>query len=288
MPPKNRGLGRGLGALIPGAEDKKKADYTLYPIDKINPNPRQPRQTFDQDSLIGLAESIKGVGIIEPLILQKQDDEFILIAGERRLRAAKLLGLENIPGIVIDRDIDDTEMMYMALIENSQREDLNPIELASGIRLLIEKTGATQERVGEKIGMARPTLANLLRLLTLPHAVQELIADGIITSGHAKSLLTLEDEQDQIEAARRIADEGITVRETVQLVKDTIKEKKRKPKPKTNDDPNLFRAIEALRDCLGTKVDIKTRGKGGRIIIDYYSIAELNGLIERLLDNPPE
>jgi ParB family transcriptional regulator, chromosome partitioning protein len=285
MPPKNRGLGRGLGALIPGAENKKKTDYTLYPIEKINPNPRQPRQTFDQDSLIGLAESIKGVGIIEPIILQRQDDEFILIAGERRLRAAKLLGLVNVPGIVIDRDVNDSEMMYMALIENSQREDLNPIELASGIRLLIDNTGATQEQVGEKIGMARPTLANLLRLLTLPLAVRELIAEGIITSGHAKSLLALDDEQDQIDAAQRIADEGFTVRETEQLVKDTVKERKRKPKPKPTDDPNLIRAIEALRDCLGTKVNIKTRGKGGRIVIDYYSLAELNGLIDRLLDS---
>lgn len=289
-----QGLGRGLGSLIP----KKTMTYGQNPfksevaeeetvvlhdgdrILKINPdrisiNPHQPRTHFADAALNDLAESIKQHGIISPLLVTRKGNEFELIAGERRLRSAKLIGLKEVPVIV--REEKEQKKLEIALIENLQREDLNPLETARAYQKLIAEFNITQEEAAHKVGKARSSVANALRLLSLPIQVQEALAAGKITEAHAKYLLGLEGEAKQINMLKKILRQNMTVAETDKEIKRLGGTKAAKPK----DYFDRARE-EELGEFLTTKVEIKRQGKGGKLIIDFYSEEELNGILKKI------
>ena len=271
-------LGRGLDSLIPKKkftlpQEKEEAIFEI-PIEKIRSNPCQPRNIFDEASLEELVNSIREHGIIQPLIVTKiSDDLYELIAGERRLRAAKILKLEKVP--VIIRSVDESKKLELSLIENIQRKDLNPIEKARAYQRLIDEFNFTQEEIAKKIGKSRPSVANTLRLLNLPIVIQKAIEEEKITEAHAKVLLTLESPAAQEAMLRRILGTGMTVREAEQLVVS----KRKRP---TFKDPVLKEKEERLQEALGTKVIIKKRGKKGKIIIEFYSEEDLENLIKKI------
>lgn len=284
-----KGLGRGLGALLgdSGASDVVSSTAAASPDDSIvelklvdiEPNKNQPRKGFDDDKLSELAASIKEYGVISPILVQKSENGFYsIIAGERRWRAAKMANLRTIPAIV--RDLSNMEAQEIALIENLQREDLNPVEEALGYRKLMDDFSLTQEEISEKMGKSRSSVANSLRILNLPKEVLELIKSGAISFGHAKIILSLQDNKKRIELARRIAAEDLSVRAAEQL----LKEKPAVKKAARKIDLNLklaFDAIEkSMSDALGAKVKISDRGNKGTIQIEYYSKEEL----ERITD----
>jgi len=290
-----QGLGRGLSSLIP----KKTVTYGQNPfashisseeetvvlrdgdrILKINPeridiNPQQPRTHFNESALNDLAESIKQHGIISPLIVTKNADRFELIAGERRLRSAKLIGLKEVP--VIIRAEEDQKKLELALIENLQREDLNPLESARAYKRLIDEFNITQEEAAQKLGKARSSVANALRLLSLPEAIQEALAKGKITEAHAKYLLGLEGEAKQLNMLRKILRQNLTVAQT-------DKEIKRLGGTKAAKQKDYFDRAkeEELGEYFSTKVEIKRQGKGGKLIVDFYSEEELNEIIKKI------
>lgn len=290
------GLGRGLGSLIP----KKTMTYGQNPFTadspeeekeiaiisdndrvlKINPeriviNPHQPRTHFAEAALKDLADSIKQHGILQPLTVTKKDGGFELIAGERRLRAAKLVGLREVPVIV--REEKEQKKLELALIENLQREDLNPLEAARAYRRLIDEFNITQEEAAHKLGKARSSVANALRLLTLPNAVQEALAGGKISEAHAKYLLGLEGEAKQLNMLKKIMRQNLTVAETDKEIKKIGGTKAAKQKD------YFDRAKEdELGEFLSTKVEIKRQGKSGKIIIDFYSEEELNEILKKI------
>jgi ParB family chromosome partitioning protein len=289
-----QGLGRGLGSLIP----KKTMTYGQNPfkseaseeemiilhdddrILKINPdrisiNPHQPRTHFADAALNDLAESIKQHGIISPLLVTRKGNEFELIAGERRLRSAKLIGLKEVPVIV--REEKEQKKLEIALIENLQREDLNPLETARAYQKLIDEFSITQEEAARKVGKARSSVANALRLLTLPNQVQEALANGKITEAHAKYLLGLEGEAKQINMLKKILRQNMTVAETDKEIKRLGGTKA----AKTKDYFDRARE-EELEEFLTTKVEIKRQGKGGKLVIDFYSEEELNGILKKI------
>ena len=289
-----QGLGRGLGSLIP----KKTMTYGQNPFksdiseeetvifhdsdrilkvnpDKISINPHQPRSYFSDSALNDLAESIKQHGIISPLIVTRKDGGFELIAGERRLRASKILGLKEVPVIV--REEKDQKKLEIALIENIQREDLNPLETARAYQRLIDEFNITQEEASKRVGKARSSVANALRLLSLPLEAQEALASGKISEAHAKYLLGLDSEAKQITMLKKIMRQNLTVA-------DTDKEIKRLGGTKAAKTKDYFDRAreEELGEYLTTKVDIKRQGKGGKLIIDFYSEEELNGIINKI------
>lgn len=289
-----QGLGRGLGSLIP----KKTMTYGQNPfksemaeeetvvlhdgdrILKVNPsriaiNPQQPRTYFSDNALNDLAESIKQHGIISPLIVTKKDDGYELIAGERRLRSAKLIGLKEVPVIV--REEKDQKKLEIALIENLQREDLNPLESARAYQRLIDEFSITQEEAARKLGKARSSVANALRLLSLPLEIQEALATGKISEAHAKYLLGLEGEAKQINMLKKIMRQNLTVAETDKEIKRLGGTKAAKPK----DYFDRARE-EELGELLATKVEIKRQGKGGKLVFDFYSEEELNEIIKKI------
>jgi ParB family chromosome partitioning protein len=243
--------------------------------DKISINPQQPRSYFNETALDDLAESIKQHGIISPLIVTRQGNSYELIAGERRLRAAKIVGLKEIPVIV--RDEQDQKKLEIALIENLQREDLNPLETARAYQKLIDEFNITQDEVAKKVGKARSSVANALRLLTLPAEVQAALASGKISEAHAKYLLGLESEAKQITMLKKIMRQNMTVAETDKEIKRLGGTKAAKPK----DYFDRARE-EELGEFLTTKVEIKRQGRGGKLIIDFYSEEELNGIIHKI------
>lgn len=289
-----QGLGRGLGSLIP----KKTVTYGQNPfktntteeeivvlqdgdrILKINPdrisiNPQQPRTHFSEIALNDLAESIKQHGIIQPLIVTKKDDHFELIAGERRLRSAKMIGLQEVPVIV--RAEQEQKKLELALIENLQREDLNPLESARAYRRLIEEFNITQEEAAHKLGKARSSVANALRLLTLPAEIQAALEAGKITEAHAKYLLGLEGEARQLGMLKKILRQNLTVAQTDQEIKRMGGTKAAKQKDYFDRAKE-----EELGEFLSTKVELKRKGKGGQIIIDFYSEEELNEIVKKI------
>ncbi len=271
-------LGRGLDSLIPPKKytlpQEKEEAVLEIPVEKIKSNPYQPRNVFDEQGMEELINSIKEHGILQPLVVSKiSDNEYELIAGERRLRAAKILKLEKVP--VIIRSVETSKKLELSLIENIQRKDLNPIERARAYQRLIDEFNFTQEEVAKKIGKARASVANTLRLLTLPPVVQKALEDEMITEGHAKILLSLDSPEKQEAMLKRILGTGMTVREAEQLVIS----KRKRPILK---DPNLQLKEEQLQEALGTKVVIKKRGKKGKIIIEFYSEEDLNNLIKKL------
>ena len=284
MAKKSHGLGRGLDSLFPGAEEWGTSIQEI-PVGELDPNPDQPRQSFDQESIGQLADSIRDQGVLQPLlVVPASGGRYRIIAGERRYRASRLAGLETVPCIV--KDIDVIRQMEIALIENLQREDLNPMEAARGIQALMKQCGYTQEKVSTRLGKSRPAVANLLRLLSLPEEVTEMVRDGLISAGHARVLAGIRDPEEQIRLAHRAADEGMSVRRLEQLA-SAVKEKpakKRRPAPMPAE---LGELQEKIRLKTGLKSALTGSITKGRIVLQYSSRDELERLNE-LLDQIQE
>lgn len=299
MPTKNikRGLGKGLDSLIPTIEsteiskskskekkdesdkDMNKGGVINLKINSIEPNRSQPRKNFDEDALAELSDSIKQFGIIQPLVVQKRDKFYEIIAGERRWRAAKQAGLKEVP--VVIKDYTEQEMVEIALIENIQRQDLNPIEEAQAYKRLLTEFHLKQDQLAERVSKSRTAVTNSMRLLKLSDEVQQMVIEELISSGHARALLAVEDKNLQVRLATRIMDERLSVRETEKLIKNILNEK---PKKEKGEVANLFvyEDIEnRIKEIVGTKVKVNHKPNGkGKIEIEYYSDKEL----ERLLD----
>jgi ParB family chromosome partitioning protein len=267
-----KGLGRGLGALIPAAEGPKGASNFFVEVGRISPNALQPRRAFDEAKLEELAASIRDRGVIQPLIVRRNGDGYELIAGERRLRAAMKAGLKEVPVVV--REASDNDSLQLALIENLQREDLNAIEEAQAYRRLQEEFHLGQEEIAQKVGKSRPAVANSMRLLQLPEEVQRDVIEGKLSAGHARALLSLERETLIGAAAREVIAKGLSAREVEKLVRK-LKGARRTKRAAGLLDPDLRSFTEKLQRCLGTKVRVVHRGNRGKIEIDYYSLADL-------------
>lgn len=276
---KKMGLGRGLDALLPVEQDNEK-EIIEVKINDIEPNEKQPRKNFDDEKLMKLAESIKAQGIIQPIIVKRENDIYRIVAGERRWRAAKIAGITHIPVIV--REMTERQIMEIALIENLQREDLNPIEEAEAFEKLIKEYGLTQEEIAKTVGRSRPAIANALRLLSLDESIKEYIVEGQLSSGHARALIPLEDKELQKEVAEKIIEGGMSVRETENLVKKILNEKDKikDEKKKIEKNEEIMVIEEKLKNIFGTKVKILHKKNKGKIIIDYYSNDDLDRLIE--------
>ncbi len=294
---KPRGLGKGLDLMIPnvvGEEKEKKVQEskvevqkekeqgeTIVKITKVEPNREQPRKFFDEDALQELADSIKQFGLLQPILVQDRKDYYEIIAGERRWRAAKLAGLKEVP--VIIRNYSEQEIVEIALIENIQREDLNPIEEAQAYKKLLTEFNLKQDEVAERVSKSRAAVTNSIRLLKLNEKVQQMVIDDMISTGHARALLAVEDGEEQYNLAQKIFDEKLSVRDIEKLVKNLHKA----PKPKKLDD-KAMQAIyqdieEKLKQSLGTKVSVSSKGKGaGKIEIEFYSHDDLDRLLEML------
>lgn len=290
-----KGLGKGLDALIPESGVKKtakpevekqvvvekviKKEEIMVKISEIEPNREQPRKNFDEDSLLELAESIKQFGVIQPLIVQKKEDYYEIVAGERRWRAAKLAGLKEIP--VIIKEYNDQEIVEISLIENIQRENLNPIEEAQAFKKLLSEYNLKQDEVAEKVSKSRTTVTNSMRLLKLDERVQQMIIDEMITTGHARALLAVEDKDVQYSLANKIFEEKLSVREVERLMQNMQKEKTEKKK---EEIPNsfIYKDIEEkMKSILGTKVSVNhKKNNRGKIEIEYYSNEELERILE--------
>ncbi len=275
-------LGKGLGALIPDLSalddnEKKALGIAEIDLDKIVPNEYQPRKVFDDEKLKELAASIKEQGVIQPVIVHRAGGGFQLIAGERRWRASRLAGLKTIPALV--KEATKREFLEMALIENIQREDLNPLEAAEAYKRLQDEFKLTQEDLAKRVGKERSTVTNFLRLLGLPKEVKHDLASGGLSMGHAKALLSLERVRDQLAAAALIVKKGLSVRESETLVSRL----KTPPKEKKVRQHQELKAVEEkLRKSLGTKVSITSKSKGGRIVIEYYSPEELDRILDKI------
>ncbi len=285
MAKKRSGLGQGLSALITDElEDKiveqNKGGTLNIKLSVIEPNREQPRKMFDEDALAELAESIKQYGIIQPLIVSQKSDYYEIIAGERRWRAAKMAGLKEVP--VIIKDISAEEVLEISLIENIQRENLNPIEEAIAFQRLIDEFHLKQDELADKVSKSRSAVANTLRLLNLTEKVQQMIIDDMISSGHARALLSLEQSHLQYDVATKIFDEKLSVRETEKLIKKMNRAKDEKPKVSHLPlDPIYVRIQDEMKQILGTKVAIHRKNENsGKIEIDYYSQEELERIIE--------
>lgn len=294
MAPK-KGLGKGLDSLIPHNNTikkvekktveviKEKAGETTLKLSEIEPNRNQPRKNFNEDALEELKESIKEFGVIQPIVVQKRKDYYEIIAGERRWRAAKLAGIKEVP--VIIKDYTDKEIMEIALIENIQREDLNPIEEAMAYKNLIDEYNLKQDEVAQRVSKSRATVTNAMRLLKLTEEVQRMLTEDMISSGHARALLAVENQEMQIELANKIFDEKLSVRETEKLVKQ-LNNPKKKP-DKKEDIPNkaVYEDIEEkLKSKVGSKVRLNYKANGkGKIEIEYYSNAELERIYDLIM-----
>ncbi|PIU67933.1 MAG: hypothetical protein COS84_02700 [Armatimonadetes bacterium CG07_land_8_20_14_0_80_40_9] len=274
---KKFGLGKGLEALIPHT-DIEKEELVEVNLDKIEPNPHQPREKFKRDSLEELASSIKEQGVIQPILVRAKGDGYQIIAGERRLRAAKIAGLKSIPALV--RSPSDSKLLELSLVENLQRENLNPLERAKAYRRLKE-VGLTQEELASRLGKSRSEVANTLRLLKLPPFIQEGIHQGRINEGQARAMLGVESLRLQREVFKKVEKEGLSVRQTEKLVKKLSHLPKKAGKKKKWGELYLRQAEEQLQNVLGTKVTIKAKGKeGGIITIEYYSSEDLQRVME--------
>lgn len=283
MPAKRQVLGRGLDALFqPSGERPAREDGILtVAIDRIIPNPRQPRTIMDGEKLAELAASIKSHGLIQPLIVTETVEGYVLIAGERRWRASRLAGLEQVPVIV--KETTPLDMLELALIENVQRADLNALEEAHAYRQLIDEFGLTQETVAERVGKARSTVANLVRLLALPDAVQNAVNDGRLSGAHARALLPLPEPEMQLAAMNQILKLGLSVRQTEALVGNLMAEKKPEPRRRPELPPELVEIQDRFESALGTRVNIEKGVKGGRVVIHFYSDEDLDTIYEMIV-----
>jgi len=282
-----KGLGRGLDALISSANTVEEAKNSVVElkINDIDPNTRQPRKTFDQERLEALAESIKEHVVVQPIIVKSEGSRYVIVAGERRWRAAKLAGLKTIPAII--KDMTSREVMEIALIENLQREDLNPIEEAEAYQRLIEEYSMTQEEVAKLVGKSRTAVANSVRLLSLSKEIKEMITDGRLTSGHARALITVSDEKKQLNLANQIIEKGLNVRDAEKLasMEDKKQKKNRKQKPADRIAAEFKNLEDKLRSVYGTKVSLYDGNGKGKIVIEYYSDEEFDRIIDLLLNN---
>ena len=279
-------LGRGLSALIPDISTEiDKKDIITIDLKNIYPNQDQPRRVFDEEKIKILSESIKNYGVLQPIVLKPDDKgKYMIIAGERRYRASKLARKSDIPAVI--KDIPMKDIMEIALIENLQREELNPIEEALAYRSLIKNYEVTQEEISEAVGKSRPHITNTLRLLNLPQKIMDMIDEGQITAGHGKALLRVNDENLQLELANKVIAEELSVRATEALAKkiceDNIKEVPKKSKEK---DVFIVDVEEKLRNIFGTKVNISKGKKKGKIEIEYYNEDDLNNIVSMLLED---
>ena len=274
---KRRALGRGLGALIPGAEsDPNDATATVVALSSIRPNPMQPRHHFREEAVEELAESIRQKGILQPLLVRRHGDIYELIAGERRLRAAERAGLSRVP--VTIREVSDEEMLELALIENIQREDLNPMEEARAFRTMMSELNITQQELSERVGKDRSTIANTIRLLQLPEKVRAQVEAGEISAGHARALAAAGSDAAKIDLAKRVISQRLSVRQTERLAQARSTSAR-----VSNSD--IAETERRLTEALGTRVRLQCKKSGsGKLEIEYYSVEQLNGLIERLAD----
>lgn len=287
-----RGLGKGLDVMIPNivgetkekkqkAETKEKSAETLVAITKVEPNRKQPRKYFDEDALQELADSIKQFGLLQPILVQDRQDRYEIIAGERRWRAARLAGLKEVP--VIIKNYSDQEIVEIALIENIQREDLNPIEEAQAYKRLLEEFDLKQDEVAERVSKSRAAVTNSIRLLKLSDRVQQMVIDDMISTGHARALLAVEDEEEQYALAQKVFDEKLNVREIEKMVKNL-----HKPAKVKKLDDKAMQAIyldieEKLKQKLSTKVAVTSKGEGaGKIEIEFYSHEDLDRILEMI------
>ena len=298
MAVKKKGLGKGLDSLIPDNRSVKPAETESGPkkdtisdvksgkqmmkINMVEPNRDQPRKNFEEDALLELADSIKQFGVLQPLLVRKRKDYYEIIAGERRWRAAKLAGIKEVPVIV--KDYTEQEIVEIGLIENIQRENLNPIEEAMAFKRLLEEFNLKQDEVAERVSKSRTAVTNSMRLLKLNEKVQQMIIDDMITTGHARALLAIDDKEQQYILANKIFDEKLSVRETEKLIKDIKNPKKPKEKKIVENDFIYNDLAEKMKEVMGTKVNISSKGNGkGKIEIEYYSDKELERMFEMIM-----
>ena len=303
MATKRRGLGLGLDSLIMDkavevevevektSEQESVSRETMLPLIKLEPNRVQPRTRFDEDALQELAESIKQYGVIEPIVVQKREDHYEIIAGERRWRAARIAGLKEVPVVV--KEYSEDEIFTIALIENIQREDLNPIEEAVAYQKLIREFKLKQDEVAEKVSKSRTAIANSMRLLKLDSRVQQMLIDEMISEGHGRALIPIADPEEQFTLAMKVFDDKLSVRETEKLIKKLQEKKDAPEKNKKEEDNNVnfvYKSLEEkLKQTLGTKVEIKTKANNtGKIEIEYYSMDELERLVEMMESLPKD
>lgn len=285
--PQRGGLGRGLGALLgedvvaaAAAEEEKKTDEVMkLPVRLVDPNLDQPRRAFDEAALSELAQSISAVGVIQPIIVCKNGERYTIIAGERRYRAARMAGLEEIPAIV--RDWEKQARLEAALIENLQRADLNPIEEAMGVKQLMEETGLTQEKAAERLGKSRPAVANLLRLLTLPENVINMLRDGRLSAGHGRALVTVEKSK-QEKLAQLCAAQGWSVRQFEKICQAANQTESEEKPPKPRRDPQLKELESLARETLGLRAKLDGDLNSGKIVLNYYSQDDLQRVWDAL------
>lgn len=294
-----RGLGKGLDSLIPNAVGEaktkkesakdtvveKKEPETLVKITMVEPNRKQPRKNFDEDALQELSDSIKQFGLLQPILVQDRKDHYEIIAGERRWRAAKIAGLKEIP--VIIRDYSDQEIMEISLIENIQREDLNPIEEAQAYKRLLTEFNLKQDEVAERVSKSRAAVTNSIRLLKLCDEVQQMVIDDMISTGHARALLAVEDKDEQYNLAQRIFDEKLSVRDVEKLVKNLHKPEKAPKKAENKTMEAIYQDIqEKLKQKLSTKVMVTAKGDGaGKIEIEFYNNEDLDRILDMIGNN---
>lgn len=284
MSPRRIGLGKGLDSLIPadGAEGAEARQGVLeVPLTAISPNPHQPRSPIREQDLLELAASIEEHGIIQPLVVAEVGDGYQLIAGERRWRAARVAGLSEVPILV--KDVAPSEMLELALVENLQRSDLNPLERAAAFEQLAETFGLTQQQIAQRVGKSRAAVSNTLRLLTAARAVRQALLEEKITEGHARALLGLTGDEAQEAALKTVLKRDLSVRQTEDLVRRLLGMEKKQARPEPDRSP-VTRELEAqFRGALGTKVRLRRQGKGGRLVIYFYSEEELSALYERII-----
>lgn len=280
---KKFGLGKGLGALLPDEDIVEEGSVSKIDINLIKANETQPRRYFDEEKIAQLAQSIKEHGIVQPIVLKKEDKSYTIVAGERRWRAAKLIGLREIPAVVME--LDDKQILEISLIENLQREDLNPIEEAVAYKRLIDEFNMTQEELGVKVGKSRTAVTNSIRLLNLDNRVQEYLIEGVISEGHGRALLGIENKELQYSLAQKIIDEVLSVRQTEELIRNASQgDVKKKDKEKTTKNNPFLNDIKyRLESYFGTKVQLTSKDNNkGKIEIEYYSEEDLNRILEIL------
>lgn len=277
---KTHGLGRGLDSLLPGTDDPELTIQELD-IDLIDPNPEQPRRTFSKESISQLAQSIRDQGVLQPLlVVPRSGGRYRIIAGERRYRASREAGLTTVPCVI--RDMDVIQQMEVALIENLQREDLNPIDAAQGIKALMQQCGYTQEKIAQRLGKSRPVVANLLRLLNLPKDVAEMVRDGRLSAGHARVLAGLGRDEDKITLAKRVVEEDLSVRQLEQLTAVQKKQTVKKPAKTRQTEPELKELQNRLLEKTGMKTTLTGTVNKGKIVLTYSTRDELENLFELL------
>jgi ParB family chromosome partitioning protein len=274
----NRRLARGLDALLNNMSNNTQFQTTVeIPIDQIKPNPYQPRTDFHQQDIHSLAQSIKSCGLLQPIVVRQCNGIYEIVFGERRYRAAKLLGYQKIPCIV--NKVDESRMLLFALVENVNRKDLNPVEKAVAFKVLSEKFGLTHEQIGDVVGLDRTSVTNSVRLLELPDEIKDAVSRGTISQGHARALLSLNNRAQQLSLLRRIITEGLSVRTTERIVMRYLK---RKPETVLSSDATALEIGQRLTEFLGTKVTVKRKKRGGQIVIEFYSDQQLQDILSKL------